>query len=182
MQNRRRNLIRAKVEALLAENAVTGPSVPVEAIAASHGIEVLQQSFDESDLSGFLARQPGRRAMIGINSNQTPNRQRFTVAHELGHFFLHLEQGQQEVHVDHAADFQIKLRSSTSSLGVDEEEVEANLFAAELLMPTRFLQRDCAQGFDLSDDDETVKRLAKRYGVSTQAMTIRLAYLGLISS
>ena len=102
--------------------------------------------------------------------------------HELGHFFLHDEQGQGEVHVDRTRQFQIKLRGPASSQGVDEEEVEANLFAAELLMPTTFLERDVAQdGFDLSDDDEAVAKLAKRYGVSAQAMSIRLAYLGLIN-
>jgi Zn-dependent peptidase ImmA (M78 family) len=182
MLSRRRNIIRAKVEALLNESGIGEPAVPVEAIAARHGIEVLHRSFDEAELSGFLARQPGTRAVIGINSDQPPNRRRFTVAHELGHFFLHGEQGQQEVHVDHTKDFQVKLRGPASSKGVDDEEVEANLFAAELLMPTRFLQRDFSQGFDVSDDDEAVVRLAKRYGVSTQAMSIRLGYLGLISA
>ena len=180
MQSRRRTLIRAKVEALLNESNITEPVVNVETIAKKHGIEVLQQPFDEPELSGFLARQPRRRAVIGINSNQSPGRRRFTMAHELGHYFLHGEQGQQEVHVDHTKDLQIKLRGPASSTGTDEEEVEANLFAAELLMPTRFLEKDFAAGIEFEDDDAAVAKLAKRYGVSTQAMSIRLGNLGLM--
>ena len=61
----------------------------------------------------------------------------------------------------------------------DSEEKEANLFAAELLMPVRFLDRDIRNigSLDLIDED-VVAALAEKYGVSTQAMTFRLAYLG----
>ena len=177
MQSRRRNLIRAKVESLLNESSITKPVVNVEAIARKHGIQVLEQPFDEVELSGFLARRPGSSAVIGINANQSPGRRRFTMAHELGHYFLHGGQGHEEVHVDHTKDLQIKLRSPASSTGTDEEEVEANLFAAELLMPLRFLEEDFAAG-DVSDEG-AVAKLAKRYGVSPQAMSIRLGNLGL---
>jgi Zn-dependent peptidase ImmA (M78 family) len=182
MLSRRRNHIRAKVESLLSESGISGPAVPVEKIAARHGIEVRCQPIDEEGVSGFLARQPGRPAIIGVNSNQPDKRRRFTIAHELGHFFLHGEQGQQEVHIDRTQQFSFKLRSPASSRGDDLEEVEANLFAAELLMPTRFIERDVRRhAFDLSDDDGTVASMANTYGVSTQAMSIRLAYLGLIN-
>jgi len=183
MLSRRRNYIRAKVESLLHESGVSEPEVPIEKIAKRHGIDVRCHPIDEEGVSGFLARQPGRGAIIGVNSHHSAKRRRFTIAHELGHYFLHGEQGQQEVHVDRTQQFTVKLRSALSSQGEDTEEVEANLFAAELLMPTRFIERDFArQSFDLSDDDEAVATLANRYGVSTQAMSIRLAYLGLISN
>jgi Zn-dependent peptidase ImmA (M78 family) len=181
MLRRRRHHIRAKVETLLAELGITGPEVPVERIAQRHGIAVRRQELDEESVSGFLARQPGRHAIIGVNSTHSDKRQRFTIAHELGHFFLHDGQGQQEVHIDRTQQFSVKLRSAASSRGDDTEEVEANLFAAELLMPTRFVEQDFARRiFDLSDDDETVSAMAERFGVSTQAMSYRLAYLGLI--
>jgi len=85
------------------------------------------------------------------------------------------------VHIDRPQQFQVKLRGPASSQGVDNEEMEANLFAAELLMPARFLVRDF-QGFDPTDEnDETVADLAEKFGVSKQAMSIRLAYLGLLN-
>ncbi len=56
--------------------------------------------------------------------------------------------------------------------------MEANRFAAELLMPLQFLRDDLeSRFFDLADD-ESLYELAKRYGVSTQALTIRLNGLG----
>jgi len=180
MLNRRRNHIREKVETLLAESGITEPKVPVERIAVRYGIDVRMQPIDE-DISGFLLRQAGEQgAIIGLNSNHSPTRRRFTLAHELAHFFLHGDQGQQEVHIDRTSRFQVKLRDPASSQGIDQEEIEANVFAAELLMPARFLERDFIEhdGFDLSDDDHTAAALAKRYGVSAQAMSFRLANLG----
>ena len=60
---------------------------------------------------------------------------------------------------------------------VDFDEIEANGFAAELLMPTEVLEREL-QGTDLDyEDDELTRRLANRYEVSLQAMAIRLGNL-----
>ena len=55
------------------------------------------------------------------------------------------------------------------------EEIEANFFAASLLMPERFLDAD--GGVDAIDDDAMVSDLAARYQVSPQAMSLRLANL-----
>lgn len=57
-------------------------------------------------------------------------------------------------------------------------EMEANLFAAELLMPKQFLDADLAKlgGLDLFED-EVLRDLAKKYEVSVQAMTHRLTNL-----
>jgi len=83
---------------------------------------------------------------------------------------------QEKIHVDH--DFKLRLRNELSSQGTDEAEIEANLFAAELLMPATFLDRDLrALDLNLLDDD-AFTRFAKRYGVSTQALLIRLNSLG----
>ena len=78
--------------------------------------------------------------------------------------------------------FRIKLRAGMASQGTDLEEREANLFAAEFLMPLHFIARDLDQIEDLDlEDDALMKGLAKSYGVSVQALTFRLAYLGYVS-
>lgn len=61
------------------------------------------------------------------------------------------------------------------------EEKKANLFAAELLIPEIFIRQNLAETdtFDLFDDQELTD-LARRYQVSTQALTFRLAYLNYI--
>lgn len=170
----RRRHIRSLVDRLLTEHHIRTAPVPVAELAKALGAEVQYEPADD-DLSGFLYRDRGRKtAVIGVNAHQHPNRQNFTAAHELGHFLLH---DFDTVHVDRQ--FKVWLRSETSSQGTDDEEKEANLFAAELLMPAKFLEIDISSigTFDLFNE-EIIQSLAVRYGVSTQAMTFRLGYLG----
>lgn len=98
------------------------------------------------------------------------SRQRFTIAHEIGHFLLHTE----ALHVDDG--FGIRFRDDTSSQATDDAEIEANQFASHLLMPASFLELDIRKSgrIDIEDEDQ-VKVFADKYGVSTQAMTLRLA-------
>ncbi|HVX56095.1 MAG TPA: ImmA/IrrE family metallo-endopeptidase [Candidatus Saccharimonadales bacterium] len=170
----RRKHIRTLVERLLAEHAIRSGPVDVAGLANALGVEV-RQTPAEDELSGFLYRDRNRKtAVIGVNADHHPNRRNFTAAHELGHYLLH---DFDDVHVDR--DFKVWLRSDASSKGTDVEEKEANLFAAELLMPARFLKRDVEKigTVDVIDAD-VLQELAGKYGVSTQAMTFRLAYLG----
>jgi Zn-dependent peptidase ImmA (M78 family) len=170
----RRRHIRLLVNRLLNDHQIRFAPVPVAVLAKALGAEVQYQPA-EDDLSGFLYCDRQRKtAIIGVNSGHHPNRQNFTAAHELGHFLLH---DFDTVHVDRQ--FKVWLRSETSSQGTDPEEKEANLFAAELLMPAKFLEKDIEEvgTFDLFNE-AIIQDLAARYGVSPQAMTFRLAYLG----
>ena len=157
---------------LLAELKIREPPVPVRKLARCRGARIVRVAGDEDDIDGFLY-QEGGEVVIGVNRDQAPVRQRFTIAHELGHLLLH-DHGQ--VYVDRG--FRVRLRSGLSGKGIDPEEMEANRFAAELLMPIDFLRADLKEReFDLADDKQ-LRALAKRYGVSTQALAIRLAGLG----
>ena len=159
---------------ILTGNDVTGPPVPIEAIVKKHGLKLHFRRLD-SDLSGFLYRD-AIQSVIGVNSQHAKVRQRFTMAHELAHFLLHRGES---LHVDRAV--QAKFRSTISSQGVNPEEIEANLFAASLLMPAEFLQRDIAE-IKPTDilDDKSMTSLAKHYDVSTQALLLRLVNLRFI--
>ena len=172
----RRKYIRALVQRLLTEHQVQSAPIEVARIAKALGAEVQETPADD-DLSGFLNRdRKCNSVVIGINADHHPNRRNFTAAHELGHFLLH---DFDEVHVDR--NFRVWLRSDASSKGTNVEEKEANLFAAELLMPTHFLAHD-VEAIDTIDllDEDVLKQLADKYCVSTQAMTFRLAYLGYV--
>ncbi len=107
-----------------------------------------------------------------MNKDHAPTRRRFTIAHVLAHALLHHGD---EVRYD--KDFRVNLRSEASGLGVDVEEIEANFFAARLLMPRRFLEADPQAALVDVEDAQAVGRLAKRYGVSSHAMSIRLGSL-----
>src|SRR5438105_1193429 len=116
----RRKLIREVTTRLLRESKVERPPVPVEQIARTRGA-IIRRGRVEPKVSGFLYRNaPRGHAIIGVNSTQHLNRQRFTIAHELGHLLLH---SGDIVHVD-----AIKLRDDVSQKGTEIEEVESNLF------------------------------------------------------
>jgi Zn-dependent peptidase ImmA (M78 family) len=169
----RRKLIRSLVQNLLTTHNIIEPPVDVDGLAQGLGLTLRRHAADP-DLSGFILREGNGPGVVGVNKNHAKNRQRFTVAHEIAHFLLHPSE---PVHVDKG--YQIKLRDASSGEGVDTEEKEANLFAAELLIPAHFLAADISQlhGVDLSDEDQ-IKKLARRYEVSPLALGYRLAYLG----
>jgi len=83
--------------------------------------------------------------------------------------------------------FAVKLRDHHSSEAVSIEEIEANAFAAELLMPTDMILREIQNvsgilDFEEDDLDNLIKKLASKFKVSQQAMTIRLMNLGVIQN
>jgi Zn-dependent peptidase ImmA (M78 family) len=155
---------------LLAKYDVRQPFVPVQKIAEGEGARIEKQDF-EDDWSGFLLRGAGK-PIIGVNKSHGVFRQRFTIAHELGHFLLH--DGDQ-LHVDKS--FRVNFRDDTSGLGTEVEERESNTFAAWLLMPSEFLRRDVRMEHLDLHGEEAVEELARRYRVSKQAMTFRLLNL-----
>lgn len=161
--------VRNRVQRLL--EGLDGPPVDVEALAASLGAEVRAFRL-ERDVSGVLYRERDRKVIV-VNVAHAPARRRFTIAHELGHLLLHPGE---PVHVDQG--LRINLRDAASATAEEVDEIEANAFAANLLMPAEWLRQDVSEkGIDLEDTNE-VKRLADRYGVSAQAMLVRLASLG----
>ena len=99
---------------------ISEPPVDVFAIAQRLGVMLAEASSEEWD--GVVESDTDGRAVIYVRSDQALTRQRFTVAHELGHLLLH-EPGR-------------RFRDSWSSTGVDLAEVQANNFAAALLMPS----------------------------------------------
>jgi len=167
--------IQTQVEQTLAQAAITEPPIPVERIARMEGIRLRFVPF-EGDLSGMIAPED-EHMVVGVNALHPLVRQRFTIAHELGHYFLHQRD---RLFVDRS--FQAMRRDGRSSQGVDLREIEANEFAAELLMPSEMLKRDVdGTALDLVDD-ETIRALAERYRVSLQAMVFRLTNLGALGA
>jgi Zn-dependent peptidase ImmA (M78 family) len=177
----RRARERLIAERLLREAGVFEPPVPIEAIVRSQSIQIVKRRFDD-ETSGFVHVDPTTKsAIIGLNISHSKTRQRFTLAHELGHFSLH-KNSDGLMYVDDR-DFFVRFRNPHSSGGSDREEREANAFAAEILMPKDFLERDIETVGDelsLSAEHTFIAELAARYGVSRQALSFRLINLGLI--
>jgi Zn-dependent peptidase ImmA (M78 family) len=177
MRNHRSN-IDSRVEELLSKHQIQNSPVPVKRIATDEGLMLLESPFP-SDVSGALVRS-GRVVAIAVNLSQHANRQRFTIAHELAHFFLKHSEG--EDHLDRK--FTVLRRDENSSTATDENEIQANYFAACLLMPEEFLRRDVVQFAKFNGEtvlgQQEVLSLAKKYQVSPAAMGYRLVNLGLI--
>lgn len=158
-------IIEARAEEVLKKLNIRGLPVPVEDIAGKFQIKISRAP--NSDFSGMLLRKNGY-ALIGVNSSEPPVRQRFTIAHELGHFFLHPKK---DAFVDY--------RDNAKGVMRTPREKQANMFAAALLMPRQILIKDSrAIAIDGFSEDE-LSTLAKRYDVSEEAMRFRLINLNL---
>lgn len=147
--------------------------IHVESVATRLGAELVFEEMD-TDVSGLLLRERNV-ATIAVNKLHHPNRQRFTIAHECGHLFLHADQGDR-LWLDKAYFF----RDANSSGGDRLAEIQANQFAAGLLMPEELVRGSLEDESKVSDVD--IFRLAVRFGVSEQAMTLRLVSLGILQS
>lgn len=174
----RRKRIYQLVTDMLKTNKLEKPPVPVQRLARVHGLTVVKDRKADTTISGFLVRR-GSATFIGVNAFHPLVRQRFTIAHELGHFLLHAP-GPSEVHIDRV--FDVKFRNEVSAQGIDLDEREANFFAASLLMPEQFIAKDLAEVDQMDLVNEAyLEKLAGRYQVSTQALVFRLANLRYLS-
>lgn len=163
---------REAAQALLKKYAIVTMPVPIERIVKSEGIRLEYAPLDD-ELSG-LAHIRDDVPIIGVNALHAPNRRRFTLAHELAHILLHRDELERAVHVDRGS----LRRDALSAEGVDPIEIEANAFAAELLMPTHLLISELKRHPVDLEDDAAVAALAKRFRVSDAAMRYRLNSLG----
>ena len=164
---------REEARRILTEYGDVSIPVPVEKIIKKRGIRVQFSPLDQ-ELSG-MALIKDSVGIVGVNALHHPNRQRFTMAHELGHHVLHQREIDGTAHIDKG--FAILLRDTEASQGTNRMEIEANTFASELLMPTKLLAPLIdTNGFDL-DDVEQLQMIAKRFKVSLSALQFRLLAL-----
>ncbi len=169
---------KAEVETLIERLGITAPPVNIEAIAKRLGLTVVYEDLGP-DVSGLLVSK-GNDAYVFIQRSDHAHRRRFSIAHEVAHFVLrHQFDGGRHVHVDRG--HFISQRGPRASAGIDPKEIEANQFAACLLMPSKLIRDSVrATAGEMPLLDHHVSSLAREYEVSDQAMTIRLTTLGLL--
>lgn len=170
-----------RARSLLTAHEITSAPVPVEDIAATDpAVKQIVRHRHKGPEYGFTLRD-GKKFLIGINSNTSAWRQRCAVAHCLGHVLMH----PRDLIVCYAARLGPRIAQACAT---DQEESEANLFAAELLMPAEPLGdaiSEFANGRPEGEHpvprDELVNTLARQFGVSPEAVTFRLITLGLLA-
>jgi Zn-dependent peptidase ImmA (M78 family) len=136
------------------------PVDPIQ-IARKLGISVVDAHL-AGDVAGAIVKEDGKDPVILLNEADHPNRKRFTAAHEIGHFIRRSDDSFE--YVDR--------RDTLSTMGTNPDEIYANAFAANLLMPESEVRR-------LHDERVSDLEMALRFGVSRDAMNVRLSSLGL---
>lgn len=165
--------IEQAAERLLVECKIKRAPIPVDKIAKHLGAKITYEPFDEDDcMSGVLIREE-EKIVIGINSSHGVTRQRFTIAHEIGHLVL---KHKGDIFVDKTVR---TYRDGKSSLAIDKNEIEANGFAAALLMPRELLMKELDKTPTNKRGMNIAEHLASIFKVSCQAMEYRLSNLGI---
>lgn len=154
------------IEAWHRSSDTGGFAIPVDPfyIAQRFGIKVVSLRL-EPDMSGMLVKRPTEDPLIYINASDSDVRQRFTCAHELGHYVARTTG-----RADDSFGY-IDRRGPSAAHGTNPSEIYANQFAAGLLMPHENLRSLAPR---LSD-----AALAVRFNVSLGAMRYRLMNLGI---
>ena len=137
--------------------------IDVIEIAKSYGLEVLEGDFDRPDVSGMLDMSV---PSIIVAASDPFVRKRFSIAHEFGHFVLHYqgkapENGEKPM---------VSYRDTLSKMGFDVKEMEANFFAANLLMPTDEVMKLYHNGYSNGE-------MAEYFNVSKAAILKRIGFL-----
>ncbi len=155
---------------------VVDDSLNVVQFAEYYGFEVFEDHLDCSGqimISNDLVKMFGTNKVIVIDRMDAPVRQRFTIAHEMGHYFMNLKNREEngEEYIAHRDD---RVMYKT------QEEKYADYFASVLLMPAHKVQKvmdKLPRNYDLCDLIEAVKRT---FNVSEPAAYVRLSQLGLV--
>ncbi len=136
--------------------------IPIFVIAKKYGLGV-RRDHPVTNFSGLLSGSGGVGA-FQLNPDDPITRQRFTCAHELGHFVL-----------GHTASIPGELAARPVHISPDDVydpiELAADAFAAEVLMPEADVRQHVSAG-------DSLGRMTRVFGVSEAAMRKRLAELG----
>lgn len=170
----------------LFQNNILSRAVPinVETICSHYNISIEHKIYPDDTVGQieFPPNDGSARIFINPFENSHINRRRFTIAHELGHFFLHKDST-----TDGFTDTTRTMSRTTSYW--DPVESEANDFAARLLMPEEFILSEgkkVIENFknvynqERIPQDYFISNMAQIFNVSVQAMTYRLKNLGII--
>ena len=151
--------VRAEIDGFLAEHPVK-----LGAIAKRLGVTVLLSTLPRGT-SGQIGKENGD-FVIRINRHEAKYRQRFTLAHELAHFLLHRER----IEAEGGWSENVLLRAPNQPMQI---EYEANRLASDLVIPSAQLANATAD-YTGPMTSEVIEDLARRFGVSTAAMEIKL--------
>jgi Zn-dependent peptidase ImmA (M78 family) len=174
MNKQRLKAIESLAEQTLRDSKAYRVPVPIDLVTTHLDLKITSTGLTD-EMSGVLVVE-NKRGIIGFNPSHPSVRKRFTIAHEIGHYLLHVKQSQSRLFIDRY----VYRRDDQSATGHDQEEVEANAFAAAFLMPEQLLREELKKHAFDPDDEDALSALADLFGVSTSAMSYRLVNLGIV--
>jgi len=152
---------RSMAKKVLKDYKLLGIPTDLSVIFKNLGLKYIELN-DADDIDGAIMEIKGKPAIAVLNKARPLQRQRFTLAHELGHIFL--KHTRRDIYdSDEIRENSNKLISKTKP----PQETEADIFASELLIPYEQLKKYTA---DMSNID----KLTSIFMVSRQAMTIAI--------
>ena len=173
MHNRSRATVELQAKEILFQHGLY--SLPVDPVRLANrlGVSVNNAKFADNSRAALIAKRGGT-TRIYVEQSDPPYRKRFSIAHELGHHFLHLL-SDGEIVDSHSDMFREKETTTGSDWEYRNREVEANWFAASLLMPEDLVREEWEKNL-------SVPQMAKVFNVSREAMGYRLDDLDLVTS
>ena len=155
--------VRRVAKQLLRAADVRQPPVDLRRITTHHGLTYEEVDYFPDDVDALIVNTEDGTVAV-VNKNQSNNRRRFSLAHELGHFVLHRDGSVLEATVSIDSPPTVEPDRETSSVA----EREANLFAGELLVPVAFLKEHFRPGMTAAD-------VAKLFEVSESVAAIAIS-------
>lgn len=168
-------LFREAFSSLSLENVIDNLEGSIEEL----GINVLYSDMSDletkpGEVSGFIRvnKNNGFPEMV-INANENISRQRFTMAHELGHILMHWKWLPGEKLDNSLAEVTFRQQVEYRNSEIKKER-EANEFAAELLLPLSEIKKIRREHLGESYSHLIEIVISKRYKVSPQVVQIQL--------
>ena len=152
---------------LLKELNINTYPINLKNIIETLGIEYQEKYFENNEFGGCLINNKDAYCMIINASCLYEARKCFTIAHELGHYWIPTHQ------VD---SYKCLATDINNFLTKEEQELEANIFAAELLMPKEIFSKDISK---LSPCMNSILKLSDKYGTSLTSTALRFVKLTL---
>lgn len=160
MKNPNYALAKQKAFKTLEENSIINPPIIAQKICENYGIKVIFGTFKDEKVSGMMDFKSNT---IYVNDLEAYTRNNFTIAHELGHYFLH-----RDLYLECPDKYEVLYRTPINYFENSDIEKEANTFAANLLVPKKILD----EYYEIA----TIQSLAKLFVVSEEVIGFRLKY------
>lgn len=158
----RTSFVRKAARDLLKQCNISEPPIDLRVVAEKLGLGYEEVDYFPDDVEALIVAMDDRTVAV-VNKNFPKNKRRFTLAHELCHHYLHKDRSV----LEETTTIDSPSTSGHDPSAKDPFEVEAEIFAGELLIPLTILKKHYKPGFTAND-------IARIFEVSEAAASVAL--------